>query len=176
MLQEIFLGEKLQWPEPYRCAVNFVFNYQGAEGLEPDAKGRIDAEEYARREYGPRVGIWRILRLLDKYQIKATFVTCGALAERYPDTVKAIHAAGHDVAGHGYHHEKAWKLTQEEELETMRKTVDVLTGLTGKKIDGWRCCFQSHARSGNRPRIYLEQQLVFPRSSISFKGRRPGGS
>jgi len=50
MLQEIFLGEKLQWPKPYRCAVNFVFNYQGAEGLEPDAKGRIDAEEYARRE------------------------------------------------------------------------------------------------------------------------------
>ena len=38
MLQEIFLGEKLQWPEPNRCAVNFVFNYQGAEGLEPDAK------------------------------------------------------------------------------------------------------------------------------------------
>lgn len=63
MLQEIFLGEKLRWPEPYRCAVNFVFNYQGAEGLEPDAKGRIDAEEYARREYGPRVAIWRILRL-----------------------------------------------------------------------------------------------------------------
>ncbi len=51
MLQEIFLGEKLQWPKPYRCAVNFVFNYQGAEGLEPDSKGRIDAEEYARREY-----------------------------------------------------------------------------------------------------------------------------
>ena len=56
MLQEIFLGEKLQWPKPYKCAVNFVFNYQGAEGLEPDSKGRIDAEEYARREYGPRVG------------------------------------------------------------------------------------------------------------------------
>ena len=173
MLQEIFLGEKLQWPKPYRCAVNFVFNYQGAEGLEPDAKGRIDAEESARREYGPRVGIWRILRLLDKYQIKATFVTCGALAERYPDTVKAIHTAGHDVAGHGYHHEKAWKLTQDEELETMRKTVDVLTGLTGKQIDGLEVLFPEprHSRSGNRTRIYLEQQLVFPRSSIFAKGR-----
>jgi hypothetical protein len=43
MLQEIFLGEKLQWPKPYRCAVNFVL-ISGAEGLEPDAKGRIDAE------------------------------------------------------------------------------------------------------------------------------------
>lgn len=163
MLQEIFLGEKLQWPKPYRCAVNFVFNYQGAEGLEPDSKGRIDAEEYARREYGPRVGIWRILRLLDKYQLKATFVTCGALAERYPDTVKAIHAAGHDVAGHGYHHEKAWKLTEEEELETMRKTVDVLTGLTGKKIDGWRCCFQSHVT----PDLGIGQGFIWNSNSFS---------
>ena len=53
MLQEIFLGEKLKWPAPYRCAVNLVFNYQGAEGLEPDSKGRIDAEDPRRgRDFG----------------------------------------------------------------------------------------------------------------------------
>jgi len=163
MLQEIFLGEKLKWPEPYRCAVNLVFNYQGAEGLEPDSKGRIDAEEYARREYGPRVGIWRVLRVLEKYNLKATFVICGALAERFPDTVRAIHAAGHDVAGHGYHHEKAWKLTPEEEVETMRKTVEVLTGLTGEKINGWRCCFQSHVT----PDLGIGQGFIWNSNSFS---------
>ena len=163
MLQEIFLGDKLRWPEPYRCAVNFVFNYQGAEGLEPDAKGRIDAEEYARREYGPRVGIWRILRLLEKHNLKATFVTCGALAERYPESVKAIQAAGHDVAGHGYHHEKAWKLTEAEELETIQKTVDVLTGLTGQKVNGWRCCFQSHVT----PELGIGQGFIWNSNSFS---------
>jgi peptidoglycan/xylan/chitin deacetylase (PgdA/CDA1 family) len=163
MLQEIFLGEKLRWPEPYRCAVNFVFNYQGAEGLEPDSKGRIDAEEYARREYGPRVGIWRVLRLLDEHKIKATFVVCGALAERYPDTVKAVHAAGHDVAGHGYHHEKAWKLTVEQELETFRKTIAVLKGLTGENIQGWRCCFQSQAT----PELDIKQGLIWNSNSFS---------
>ena len=163
MLKEIFLGEKLRWPEPYRCAVNFVFNYQGAEGLEPDAKGRIDAEEYARREYGPRVGIWRILRLLERHNLKATFVTCGALAERYPDSVKAIQAAGHDVAGHGYHHEKAWKLTEAEELETIRKTVGVLTGLTGEKINGWRCCFQSHVT----PELAIGEGFIWNSNSFS---------
>ncbi|HEY7167330.1 MAG TPA: polysaccharide deacetylase family protein [Candidatus Binatia bacterium] len=163
MLQEIFLGEKLRWPEPYRCAVNFVFNYQGAEGLEADSKGRIDAEEYARREYGARVGIWRILRLFEKHGLKATFVTCGALAERYPDTVKAIHAAGHDVAGHGYHHERAWKLTEAEELETIRKTVDVLKGLTGEKINGWRCCFQSHVT----PDLGIGQGFIWNSNSFS---------
>jgi peptidoglycan/xylan/chitin deacetylase (PgdA/CDA1 family) len=163
MLQEIFLGEKLQWPKPYRCAVNLVFNYQGAEGLEPDSKGRIDAEEYARREYGPRVGVWRVLRVLEKYDLKATFVICGALAERYPDSVKAIQAAGHDIAGHGYHHEKAWKLTPAEELDTIRKTVDVLTGLTGNPINGWRCCFQSHMT----PDLGIDQGFIWNSNSFS---------
>ena len=68
MLQEIFLGEKLKWPKPYRCAVNLVFNYQGAEGLEPDSKGRIDAEEYAQARTRPAAGNREILRLLEKYQ------------------------------------------------------------------------------------------------------------
>ena len=163
MLQEIFLGEKLQWPKPYRCAVNLVFNYQGAEGLEPDSKGRIDAEEYARREYGPRVGVWRVLRVLEKYDLKATFVICGALAERYPDSVKAIQAAGHDIAGHGYHHEKAWKLTPAEELDTIRKTVDVLSGLTGNPINGWRCCFQSHMT----PDLGIDQGFIWNSNSFS---------
>jgi len=163
MLQEIFLGEKLQWPKPYRCAVNLVFNYQGAEGLEPDSKGRIDAEEYARREYGPRVGVWRVLRVLEKYDLKAIFVICGALAERYPDSVKAIQAAGHDIAGHGYHHEKAWKLTPAEELDTIRKTVDVLTGLTGNPINGWRCCFQSHMT----PDLGIDQGFIWNSNSFS---------
>jgi peptidoglycan-N-acetylglucosamine deacetylase len=163
MLQEIFLGEKLQWPKPYRCAVNLVFNYQGAEGLEPDSKGRIDAEEYARREYGPRVGVWRVLRVLEKYDLKATFVICGALAERYPDSVKAIQAAGHDIAGHGYHHEKAWKLTPAEELDTIRKTVDVLSGLTGNPINGWRCCFQSHMT----PDLGMDQGFIWNSNSFS---------
>jgi peptidoglycan-N-acetylglucosamine deacetylase len=164
MLQEIFLGEALQWPKPYRCAVNFVFNYQGAEGLEPDANGRIDAEEYARREYGPRVGIWRVLRVLERHNIRATFVTCGALAERYPDTVKAIHSAGHEVAGHGYHHEKAWKLSTEQELETIRKTIDVLEALKGEKIRGWRCCFQSQFT----PQLGIEEGFIWNSNSFSY--------
>jgi peptidoglycan/xylan/chitin deacetylase (PgdA/CDA1 family) len=109
------------------------------------------------------VGIWRILRLLEKHDLKATFVTCGALAERYPDSVKAIHAAGHDVAGHGYHHEKAWKLTESEELETIRKTVDVLTGLTGERINGWRCCFQSHVT----PDLGIGQGFIWNSNSFS---------
>jgi predicted nicotinamide N-methyase len=55
----------------------------------------------------PKTGIWRILRMLDEVKVKTTFLTCGGIAERYPDAMKAIVAQGHEVAGHGYHHEIA---------------------------------------------------------------------
>ena len=45
---------------------------------------------------------------LDETGVKATFLTCGGIAERYPEAVKAIAQRGHEIAGHGYHHEKAW--------------------------------------------------------------------
>ena len=149
----------------------FRLQLSGSRGIGAGFEGRIDAEEYARREYGPRVGIWRILRLLDKYQIKATFVTCGALAERYPESVKAIHAAGHDVAGHGYHHEKAWKLTEEEEIETMRKTVNVLTGLTGIYLCGGAVSKVMSLPILESARDLSGQKTVFPRSTIPFERR-----
>ncbi len=163
MSQEIFLGENLRWPEPYRCAVTFVFNYEGAEGLEPGQNGKLNNETYLQREYGPRAGVWRILRVLEEHKVKATFVVCGGLAERYPETVKAIKAAGHEVAGHGYHHELAWRLSRDQELETIRKTIDILRSLTGEKLRGWRCCFQSE----NTRELVIEQGFLWNSNSFS---------
>ncbi len=163
MVQEILLDEQIEWPKPYKCAVTLIFNYQGAEGLEPGPNGKIDNEIYSEREYGPRAGIWRILRLLEKQNVKATFAVCGGLAERYPATVKAIHAAGHEVAGHGYHHEMAWKLSRDQELETITKTTDILGSFTDERIRGWRCCFQSH----NTPELVLEQGFLWNSNSFS---------
>lgn len=163
MIQEIFLGEELRWPKSYRCAVTFVFNYQGAEGLQPGPNGKLDNETYLQREYGPRAGLWRILRVLEKHKVKATFVVCGGLAERYPETVKAIHAAGHEIGGHGYHHELAWKLSRDQELETINNTVDILGSLTGERLKGWRCCFQSE----NTPELAIEQGFLWNSNSFS---------
>ena len=51
--------------------------------------GKMNNEDYAEAEYGPKTGIWRILRMLDKVKVKTTFLTCGGIAERYPDAVKS---------------------------------------------------------------------------------------
>lgn len=163
MVQEVFLGERLRWPEPIRCAVALVFNFQGAEGLEPGPNGRIEYEVYTKREFGPRSGIWRILRVLREQQVRATFMVCGAIAERYPDAVKAIHAEGHEIAGHGYHHETAWKLTRQEEWDVQGRTIDMLRATTGVTIRGWRTCTQSE----NTPELLLERGMLWNSNTFS---------
>src|SRR3954466_9281100 len=55
--------------------------------------------------------VLRILALLDEYEIKATFFTLGWVAERYPGLVRRLVADGHEVASHGYAHERATNQT-----------------------------------------------------------------
>src|ERR1700731_2664813 len=143
MLKEYHHDGKFSWPDGRRVAVALTFDFQGGEGVRPGPDGMMDHEEYTQAEYGPHTGIWRILRVLEEEGVKATFLTCGAIAERYPDAVKAIVANGHEIAGHGYHHEVARNLTREEEREVMRKTVDMIRTRTGQRPFGWRSCTQS---------------------------------
>ena len=57
------------------------------------------------QSYGPRVAVPRILRLLERQDVRATFFVPGFTAHGYPDTVRAIRDAGHETGHHGYLHE-----------------------------------------------------------------------
>jgi peptidoglycan-N-acetylglucosamine deacetylase len=103
------------------------------------------------------------LRILKDENVKATFLTCGAIAERFPDAVKAIVAQGHEIAGHGYHHEVARNLTREEEREVMRKTVDMIRTRTGQRPFGWRSCTQSP----NSLELLMEHGFLWNSNSFS---------
>src|SRR6202050_5086703 len=126
MLQQHHQG-RFRWPNDARVAVTLTFDFQGGEDVRPLPDGTRDQEEYTQCEYGPNTAIWRILRILDEEGVKGTFLTCGAIAERYPDAVQAIVAKGHEIAGHGYHHEVARNLTREQEWEVMRRTDALIT-------------------------------------------------
>ncbi len=143
MLKQYHYNDSIRWPGDKRVAVTLTFDFQGGEDVRPFANGTIDNEEYTQCEYGPNTAIWRILRILKEEEVKATFMTCGGIAERYPDAVKAIVADGHEVAGHGYHHECARDLSREEEDEVMRKTTAMNLSRAGSRPMGWRSCTQS---------------------------------
>ena len=143
MVKEIHYDGRFSWPDGHRVAVTLTFDFQGGEDVRPLANGTMDHETYTQAEYGPNTAIWRILRILEEEQVRATFMTCGAIAERYPDAVQAIVQGGHEVAGHGYHHEVARNLSRDEESEVMRKTAAMILDRAGARPLGWRSCTQS---------------------------------
>ena len=163
MPRDYHYNDQIAWPAPHRTAVTLTFDFQGGEDVRPLPSGKIDHEKYTQAEYGPSTAIWRILRILDEEAVKATFLTCGAIAERYPDAVNAIVAKGHEIAGHGYHHEVARDLPLEQESEVMRKTVAMIRARTGRQIAGWRSCTQSP----NSLELLMEHGFLWNSNSFS---------
>jgi peptidoglycan/xylan/chitin deacetylase (PgdA/CDA1 family) len=88
--------------------------------------------------YGWKVGMPRVLNLLERYEIKATFFIPGEVAERHPALVREVVDRGHEVAHHSYSHRWIVSLTPEEEREEMQKGMDILTSLAGTRPRGWR--------------------------------------
>lgn len=79
-----------------------------------------------------------ILGLLDDGGAKATFFTLGWIAERYPAVVRRIADNGHEVASHGYGHERACDLTPESFRADIRRAKMVLEDLCGGEVRGYR--------------------------------------
>lgn len=82
--------------------------------------------------------IERILALLADKQVKATFFTLGWIAERYPQVVKAIVAGGHELASHGYGHERASDLSPTAFLDDISRAKKMLEDLGGVPVVGYR--------------------------------------
>lgn len=80
----------------------------------------------------------QILELLDRHRTNATFFTLGWVAERYPLLVQRIAAAGHEVASHGYAHERASAQSPEAFLADIVRARSVLADITGQPVTGYR--------------------------------------
>lgn len=93
---------------------------------------------YSQCEYGPRVGVPRLLELLDHLGVPATFFVPGWVAERHPRMVQAIAAAGHELGVHGFFHERLPELSASREREVLLRATDVLTRLGGARPVGYR--------------------------------------
>ena len=125
----------MKWPNKAKCTVLLTFDFD-AELMwnsYPQTPGFIQ-----RGQYGANVGIPRILSLLDNHGIKGTFFWPGANAERYPDLLKQVHVKGHEIAHHGYLHEKVSELTPGQEREIMQKGMDAIEKVVGLRPVGYR--------------------------------------
>jgi len=79
-----------------------------------------------------------LLRILEEYGCKATFFILGELAIKYPGLVRDIHAAGHEVASHGWNHEPVHRLTPESFRRDLMLSKDTLEQASGAPVVGYR--------------------------------------
>jgi len=80
----------------------------------------------------------RVLDLYAAHNVKATFFTLGWVAERHPDLIRAIVAAGHELASHGYDHARVHTLTPQAFAADLRKTRAILEDAGGVAVRGYR--------------------------------------
>jgi peptidoglycan/xylan/chitin deacetylase (PgdA/CDA1 family) len=99
--------------------------------------GATSPSMISRGEFGA-VGVERILRLLAREGIRATFFVTGHTAETYPDHLRAIVAAGHEVGHHGYLHENPVGLTLDEERRVLLRGLEALDRVAGVRPGGYR--------------------------------------
>ncbi|HYM40472.1 MAG TPA: polysaccharide deacetylase family protein, partial [Thermoplasmata archaeon] len=85
-----------------------------------------------------RIGVPRILDLLDKYGIRSTFFTPGWTAQAYPEMLRDIVRRGHELAAHGYLHEHLAELDVDAERKVHERSVSILEAFTGQRPRGFR--------------------------------------
>ena len=121
----------------------------------------IRREDWDSRECRVERNVGRILELLAERQTHATFFTLGWVAERYPQLVRRIVEGGHELASHGYGHQRASELSPEAFSQDITRAKQLLEDLSGKPVLGYRApsfsigtanlwAFDSLARAGYR--------------------------
>lgn len=84
------------------------------------------------------VNIEKILNLLSRFKIQATFFVLGYVAERTPEVVKMIHDEGHELASHGYGHVQVYKQKKDQFLQDILRSKNLIEEMTGEKVIGYR--------------------------------------
>ena len=85
----------------------------------------------------------KALSVFDRYNVKATFFILGWIAERYPQLVKDVVSAGHEVASHGYSHVRVTQQQPEEFRQDVIRTKKVLEDISGVRVRGYRAASYS---------------------------------
>ena len=127
------------WPAGRRAAACFTFDVDAESAIlaaDPASAGRRSVMSH--QAYGPRAGVPRLLRILDRTAIKATFFVPGYTAERWPDAIRSIRDAGHEIAHHGYLHESVASLSPEAEERVLIRGLAALDAAVGVRPSGWR--------------------------------------
>jgi len=122
-------------PKEILCAfgedVDAVAGWLGSYG------GEDSPDDISRGLFAGEVGSPRLVELFKKYNLRTTWFIPGHSAETFPEQMKAVADAGHEIGVHGYSHENPIAMTREQEEAILDKCLDVLGKLSGKRPTGY---------------------------------------
>lgn len=89
-------------------------------------------------EYGYRVGVWRVMEVLDRHAVKVSIIGNGLAAERHPALFRDFVGRGYDLVAHGYDQSRLFtQLSPEEQSKDIDRTLKVFEDVTGERVPGW---------------------------------------
>ena len=164
----------LRWPKGARVALCVIITLEHMEWSPPDGSlqsptlaGGLaprpfpDYMRFSSREYGHRVGIFRVLDVLDKHGIKATVAMDALTAENYPYLVRHCLERGCEIMGHGISVSRmiTSQMSEREELEYIQASIQTLKRATGAAPLGW--LGPEYAESSRTPQLLAQAGIRY---------------
>ncbi|GAA7263879.1 polysaccharide deacetylase [Helicobacter pylori] len=115
----------------YGVDIDAVAGWLGSYG------GEDSPDDISRGLFAGEVGIPRLLKLFKKYHLPATWFAPGHSIETFPEQMKMIVDAGHEVGAHGYSHENPIAMSVKQEEDVLLKSIELIKDLTGKAPIGY---------------------------------------
>ena len=162
------------WPNGARLAMSFVVNVEEGSEMNP-AEGDRGPEAVdelgvvlkkpmrnfgneSNYRYGIKAGAPRVMALLSRYGVAATFTAAALSLERAPELARQIVAGGHEVCAHGWRWVHQFHMSEEEERVFIRKAVRSIERTTGRRPHGWlsRYLLTPHTR-----RLLVEEGFTY---------------
>ncbi|MEP7023210.1 MAG: polysaccharide deacetylase [Actinomycetota bacterium] len=127
------------WPAGKTAAACLTFDMDAESAiLTADISSVARMTPMSHQAYGPLVGVPRILSLLRRHGLTATFFIPGYSAHRYPDVVRAIAEEGHEIAHHSYFHENTIGMDEQTEADMIDLGLQALADVAGVRPQGYR--------------------------------------
>jgi peptidoglycan/xylan/chitin deacetylase (PgdA/CDA1 family) len=153
----------ITWPEGMTAAACLTFDMDAeAPILTEDISAISRMTPMSHQSYGPLVGVPRILQLLARHEIRATFFIPGYSAQRYPDVVRAVADAGHEIAHHSYFHENTIGMDAKTEAAMLDLGLRALHEVAGVRPEGYRAPMWE--LTYNTPRLLAERGFLWDSS------------
>jgi peptidoglycan/xylan/chitin deacetylase (PgdA/CDA1 family) len=126
--------DRVEWPDAARAAAIVTVDLSPDCGPEGVTARDLESED---AEYGMQLGLGRVLGLLERHRVAATFAVPAAVAEAWPDRIREIVARGHEIAAHGERHEDPSRLARAEEQPRIARATNTLAAIAGTRPAGW---------------------------------------